>query len=66
MNQDYLNSCQSCWWKEGTRCYEGDPVRSEDGRSIKLAITKCEMYKNKREMLGSLIPTDKLIITSER
>jgi hypothetical protein len=56
---------KSCWWIEGGRCY-ADPVeRTEDGRSIKMCNDKCDKYQNKRSMLSSVIPNDKLIILSE-
>jgi hypothetical protein len=58
--------CKSCWWQEGGKCYEGDNVeRLPNGISKKDAISPCEKYWNKRKALGSIIPNEKLIITSE-
>jgi hypothetical protein len=59
-------NCKSCWWHEGGKCYEGDDFeRLPSGVSKKNAIFPCEKYWNKREALSSVIPNDKLIITSE-
>ena len=58
-------SCKSCWWQEGDRCYVGKPERLPDGRSTKLATKPCGEYWNKREALGTVIPGDMLIISSE-
>jgi hypothetical protein len=63
---DYLNSCRSCWWEEGGRCYVGNPAREADGRSVVVAIRKCPSYANKRSVLSRVIPSDKLTIVSER
>ena len=62
---DYNESCKSCWWQEGGRCYTGDFQRDENGRSDKLALQKCELYKSKRAVLGRYFDNDKLIIVSE-
>jgi hypothetical protein len=70
----YMSSCRSCWWQEGGRCYEGEPERDENGRSLlivdpeKPGHTKheCKMYKSKRRVLEGLgIPPKMLVITSE-
>jgi hypothetical protein len=66
IKEAYLNSCKSCWWYEGGRCYVGKCKRTPDGRSIKTADKKCKRYRNKRKALSSIIPNDKLIITSEK
>lgn len=34
-------SCGNCWWREGNRCYQGNPDRGPDGRSLKLADAVC-------------------------
>jgi hypothetical protein len=58
--------CKGCWWEEGGRCYVGDPVCDEQGRSNKLAIMRCDQFWGKREALGAIIPNDKLVILSEK
>lgn len=66
MNEkEYLNSCKSCWWQEGGKCYIEPCKRDEKGFSLKMADIKCKDYWNKRKALTSVIPSDKLIITSE-
>jgi len=59
------NSCEFCWWKEGYKCYEGEVDRNSDGTSKKLAEKRCEKYWNKRHALSRIIPSERLIITSE-
>ena len=60
-------SCKGCWWEEGEKCYhETVSKRDEKGYSKIQAINKCGKYWNKREALSSIIPNDKLIITSEK
>ena len=56
---------KSCWWNEGGRCYKTPCERMEDGRSCELCTDICDDYASKREVLGSVIPKDKLIILSE-
>lgn len=58
-------SCRGCWWKEGDRCYLGDPPRNPDGTSTILAEERCDQFKSKREALTKFIPSDMLTIVSE-
>lgn len=60
-----MKSCKSCWWQEGGLCYLEPCKRQEDGRSIKQAIELCNQYWNKRTALETVIPAEKLVITSE-
>lgn len=62
---DYLNSCKSCWNQEGGRCYAGEFSRDKSGRSDKIADHKCELYENKRNVLGKFFAPGMLTIVSE-
>ena len=62
---DYLNSCKSCWWQEGGRCYSGDFNRNDRGVSDKPASEKCDDHKSKRSVLSKFFDDDMLIIVSE-
>ena len=61
-----INACQFCWWKEGGRCYSGNPKRLKNGLSTKFAKSTCNKYWNKRSALETIIPSDRLIILSEK
>jgi hypothetical protein len=52
--------CKSCWWQEGGKCYV------DENNTVPVPLSKCAGYVSKRAALSSVIPTDKLIITSER
>jgi hypothetical protein len=59
--------CKGCWFEEGAKCYhESVLIRDDQGYSKIEANNRCEKYWNKREALSSVIPNEKLIITSER
>ncbi len=67
MTPQKLKRCKSCWWQEGRLCYKnkkdavGEAVDDE-------RFANCEeqsWYWSKRQALGSIIPMDKLVITSE-
>ena len=58
-------TCKSCWWVEGSKCYEGEVDRDSNGISKKLAEERCEKYWNKRHALSTVIPSEMLIIVSE-
>lgn len=60
------DSCKGCWWKEGYFCYLEPVNRSIDGRSTKLANTKCLSFYSKRSMYENVIPSNLLIIASEQ
>lgn len=66
--QEYLNSCKSCWWQEGGRCYAEPHGWEPDGngwkRSDRMAETKCEQWNSKRAVLGAVFG-DYLTIVSE-
>lgn len=63
---DYLQSCKSCWWQEGGRCFlPGTFERLPNGNSPKLADKPCESHKGKRSVLGPLLGDVKLVIVSE-
>jgi len=51
--------CKSCWWQEGGKCYK------DEKDIVPVPVAKCSCYWNKRAALGSVIPNDKLIITSD-
>jgi len=63
-------SCRSCWEQEGGRCYAEpvDRIKSGPlkGYSKKMAEHLCDDYRSKRAVLSSVIPNDRLVITSER
>ena len=61
-----MDTCKSCWWQEGGQCYQGNPKVNKNGRSIKKADQLCDQYLNKRKALSEIIPSEKLIILSER
>lgn len=58
-------TCNSCWWREGYRCYVEPCEREDDGRSKKMANEVCEQHTSKRSVLGSIFPPNMLTITSE-
>lgn len=60
-----MNDCIGCWWQEGGRCYEGNPPKDKDGRSLIKAEKLCEKFQSKRSILSSFIPNELLIIKSE-
>lgn len=60
-----VDSCKSCWWQEGGRCYVGNFIPDNDGRSVKIADKKCDRYRSKRSALETIIPGHKLFIISE-
>lgn len=65
-------TCRSCWWQEGGRCYvepceREDPQPGEVGRrSKKMADAVCHEHTSKRSVLASVIPSDMLVIASEK
>lgn len=66
--KEYLKSrgvtCNSCWWREGDRCYYGEPEREEGGRSKTFALEVCSNHKSKRSILEAFLG-DMLTISSE-
>lgn len=69
--------CQSCWEREGRSCYSlkvhGEPLpRDADGRTPRITganLARClavGAYRGKRAVLEQVIPTDQLVIASER
>ena len=60
-----MKTCKSCWWQDGGLCYVKPCEREDNGRSKKHADTLCDSYWNKRKALGSVIPDNMLVITSE-
>lgn len=67
--------CKSCWWQEGGKCYNSEFANItthelfQEGELIScLTLESCAKntgYLNKREALSSVIPNEKLVITSE-
>jgi hypothetical protein len=57
-----------CWWEEGGKCYcEGrNFIRGADGISTLISQCPCDCYEDKVEKLATVIPRDKLVITSDR
>ena len=56
--------CWKCWWKEGSNCYcekgkEGQPITEE-------RASQCLSFRSKRGMYEQFIPSEMLVITSER
>ena len=75
MNREELlqTKCWSCWWREGRNCFSeefGEIPRNEKylaGHEITSElIARCsKSFVSKREVLGRVIPNDKLVILSE-
>jgi len=59
------DDCSACFWNEGGRCYVEPCDRLPDGRSKKLAETRCSHYATKRAVMSRVIPGEMLVITSE-
>lgn len=58
-----------CWWKEGNRCYSPEKGFKHDPEKLFttseiIAECPCEHYWDKVIALSSVIPRDKLIVTS--